>query len=129
MARLGVPVVGREKKLRAVEDLSTSIPEGNTSELGGNIYMVRRAVEDHWLPPLEKTYTTKLGTSIKVFVAAGHWAEMRVKKPPPRLIRLSAAPTIKTGVSSQATTPLHHHSMIVLHSAQILDLDSFFLTG
>ncbi len=37
MARLGVPVGGRVRKLRAVEDQSTSIPEERTSELGGII--------------------------------------------------------------------------------------------
>ena len=35
MARLGVPVGGRVKKLRAVEDQSAPIPEEKTSELGG----------------------------------------------------------------------------------------------
>jgi|GEM_PF-1527286 len=34
MARLGVPVGGRVKKLRAVEDQSAPIPEERTSELG-----------------------------------------------------------------------------------------------
>jgi len=34
MARLGVPVGGRVKKLRAVEDQSAPIPEEITSELG-----------------------------------------------------------------------------------------------
>ena len=37
MARLGVPVGGRVKKLRAVEDHSAPIPEEVTSELGGSI--------------------------------------------------------------------------------------------
>ncbi len=35
MARLGVPVGGRVRKLRAVEDQSAPIPEERTSELGG----------------------------------------------------------------------------------------------
>jgi hypothetical protein len=35
MARLGVPVGGRVRKLRAVEDQSAPIPEEITSELGG----------------------------------------------------------------------------------------------
>ena len=34
MARLGVPVGGRVRKSRAVEDQSASIPEERTSELG-----------------------------------------------------------------------------------------------
>jgi len=34
MARLGVPVGGRVRKLRAVEDQSVPIPEETTSELG-----------------------------------------------------------------------------------------------
>jgi len=34
MARLGVPVGGRVRKLRAVEDQSAPIPEETTSELG-----------------------------------------------------------------------------------------------
>jgi hypothetical protein len=34
MARLGVPVGGRVRKLRAVEDQSAPIPEEITSELG-----------------------------------------------------------------------------------------------
>ena len=36
MARLSVPVGGRVKKLRAVEDQSAPIPEKTTSELGGS---------------------------------------------------------------------------------------------
>ncbi len=37
MARLGVPVGGRVRKLRAVEDQSAPIPEERTSKLGGSI--------------------------------------------------------------------------------------------
>ena len=37
MARLGVPVGGRVRKPRAVEDQSASIPEKIVSELGGII--------------------------------------------------------------------------------------------
>ena len=37
MARLGVPVGGRVRKLRAVEDQSAPIPEEKTSKLGGSI--------------------------------------------------------------------------------------------
>jgi hypothetical protein len=37
MARLGVPVGGRVRKLRAVEDQSAPIPDEGTSELGGII--------------------------------------------------------------------------------------------
>jgi hypothetical protein len=36
MARLGVPVGGRVRKPRAVEDLSVPIPEKITKELGGS---------------------------------------------------------------------------------------------
>ncbi len=43
MARLGVPVGGRVRKSRAVEDQSAPIPEEITSKLGGIIYIVRRA--------------------------------------------------------------------------------------
>ena len=43
MARLGVPVGGRVRRLRAVEDQSAPIPEERTSELGGSMYFVRRA--------------------------------------------------------------------------------------
>ena len=44
MARLGVPVGGRVRKPRAVEDQSAPIPKEITSELGGIIYnLVRRA--------------------------------------------------------------------------------------
>jgi len=43
MARLGVPVGGRVRKLRAVEDQSASIPEETTSELGRSMYIVRHA--------------------------------------------------------------------------------------
>jgi len=39
MARLGVPVGGRVRKLRAVEDQSAPIPEEITSELGRIIHM------------------------------------------------------------------------------------------
>ena len=43
MARLGVPVGGRVRKSRAVEDQSAPIPEERTSELGGIICnLVRR---------------------------------------------------------------------------------------
>jgi hypothetical protein len=35
LARLGVPVGGRVRKSRAVEDQSAPIPEEITSELGG----------------------------------------------------------------------------------------------
>ena len=37
MARLGVPVGGRVRKSRAVEDQSAPIPKETTSELGGSI--------------------------------------------------------------------------------------------
>jgi len=43
MARLGVPLGGRVKKLRAVEDQSRPIPEETTSELGRIIYSVQHA--------------------------------------------------------------------------------------
>jgi hypothetical protein len=39
MARFGVPVGGRVKKLRAVEDQSAPIPREVTSELGGIYWM------------------------------------------------------------------------------------------
>jgi hypothetical protein len=42
-ARLGVPVGGRVRKSRAVEDQSAPIPEETTSELGMIIYIVRHA--------------------------------------------------------------------------------------
>ena len=40
MARLGVLLGGRVRKLRAVEDQSVPIPEAITSELGGTIYIM-----------------------------------------------------------------------------------------
>ncbi len=44
MARLGVPVGGRVRKLRAEEDPSAPIPEEKTSELGRMICrLIRRA--------------------------------------------------------------------------------------
>ena len=43
MARLGVPVGGRVRMLRAVEDQSAPIPKEISSKLGGSIYIVRRA--------------------------------------------------------------------------------------
>jgi hypothetical protein len=43
MARLGVPVGGRVKKLRAVEDPSAPIPEEMTSELGRITFRKSRA--------------------------------------------------------------------------------------
>ena len=43
MARLGVPVGGWVRRLRAVEDQSAAISEEITSELGRSIYIVRRA--------------------------------------------------------------------------------------
>ena len=43
MARLGVPVGGRVRKPRAVEDQSAPTPGDITSELGGSIYFVRCA--------------------------------------------------------------------------------------
>jgi hypothetical protein len=39
MARLGVPLGGRVRKTRAVEDHSAPIPKEITSELGGIIQM------------------------------------------------------------------------------------------
>src|SRR6267142_2271251 len=39
MARLGVPVGGRVRKHRAVEDQSAPIPEERTSELGGTYFL------------------------------------------------------------------------------------------
>jgi len=39
MARLGVPLGGRVRKSRAVEDQSAPIPENITSELGRIIHM------------------------------------------------------------------------------------------
>ena len=42
MARLGAPVGGRVRKLRAVEDQSAPIPEEITSELGGTICSLAR---------------------------------------------------------------------------------------
>ena len=38
MARLGVPVGGRVRKLRAVEDQSAPIPEEIMSECGGSYF-------------------------------------------------------------------------------------------
>ena len=54
MARLGVPLGGRVRKLRAVEDQSAPIPEEITSELGGSMrgqtswspVLVQRAVSE-----------------------------------------------------------------------------------
>jgi hypothetical protein len=43
MARLGVPVGGRVRRLRAVEDQSAPIPGEKTSKLGGSIHLVRFA--------------------------------------------------------------------------------------
>ena len=43
MARLGVPLGGRVRMLRAVEDQSALIPGEITSKLGGNIYFARCA--------------------------------------------------------------------------------------
>ena len=43
MARLGVPMGGRVRRLRAVEDQSAPIPGEKTSELGGIIYIARCA--------------------------------------------------------------------------------------
>ena len=43
MARLGVPVGGRVRRLRAVEDQSAPIPKEISSKLGGSIYIVGRA--------------------------------------------------------------------------------------
>jgi len=42
MARLGVPMGGRVRKLRAVEDQSAPIPEEIMSELGGIICNLAR---------------------------------------------------------------------------------------
>ena len=49
MARLGVQVGGRVRKLRAVEDHSASIPKEGTSKLGGSLWKLgRRRVETFW---------------------------------------------------------------------------------
>ena len=47
MARLGVPVSGRVRKLRAVEDQSAPIPEERTSKLGKiNLWSLAAALLD-----------------------------------------------------------------------------------
>jgi hypothetical protein len=46
MARLGVPVGGRVRKLSAVEDQSAPIPEEITSELGRIIYVFDHGLAD-----------------------------------------------------------------------------------
>jgi hypothetical protein len=53
MARLGVPVGGWVRKLRAVEDQSAPIPEERMSKLGGVICnLVRRPhLDQHGWPP------------------------------------------------------------------------------
>ena len=43
MARLGVPMGGRVRRLRAVEDQSAPIPKEISSKLGGSIYIARCA--------------------------------------------------------------------------------------
>ena len=53
MAHLGVPVGGRVRKLRAVEDQSAPIPEEITNELGemGNLVVLllaERAPSEGW---------------------------------------------------------------------------------
>ena len=59
MARLGVPVGGRVRKLRAVEDQSAPIPEEIASELGGIILTDKsversmRAVKDSLAAPYQ----------------------------------------------------------------------------
>ena len=63
MARLGVTVGGRVRKLRAVEDQSAPIPEERTSELGGIILMDdgcrMRAVKASLATPLGRCGTEK----------------------------------------------------------------------
>jgi hypothetical protein len=54
MARLGVPVGGRVRKLHAVEDQSAPIPEEITSELGGTIILAYLAVHPVDPPLLER---------------------------------------------------------------------------
>ena len=59
MAHLGVPVGGRVRKLRAVDDQSAPIPEEIASELGGSICIDKsversmRAVKDGLAAPDE----------------------------------------------------------------------------
>ena len=43
LARPGVPVGGRVRKLHAVEDQSASIPGERTSKLGGSMYIIQCA--------------------------------------------------------------------------------------
>ena len=60
MARLGVPVGGRVRKLRAVEDQSAPIPEEIASELGRiirtdkSVERSMRAVNDSLAVPYEE---------------------------------------------------------------------------
>jgi hypothetical protein len=54
MARLGVPVGGRVRRLRAVEDQSAPIPKEITSKLGRSICSVRCAQLGSSHPPLIK---------------------------------------------------------------------------
>jgi hypothetical protein len=53
MARLGVPVGGRVRKLRAVEDQSAPIPKEITSKLGGSVCIGRCAQLGSSHPPFK----------------------------------------------------------------------------
>jgi len=67
MARLGVPVGGWVKKLRAVEDQSASIPEERMSKLGGIICnVVRRPHVDQHECYSSGRITSKPGRNIYI---------------------------------------------------------------
>ncbi len=56
-----LPVGGRVRRLRAVEDQSAAIPKEISSKLGGSIYIVRCAQLGSSHPPLMKmTFTAAL---------------------------------------------------------------------
>jgi len=67
MARLGVPVGGWVRKLRAVEDQSAPITEERTSKLGGVICnLVRRPHLDQHGCPSKREKASQLGRIIHI---------------------------------------------------------------
>jgi len=74
LARLGVPVGGRVRKLRAVEGPSASIPEEVTSELGGIISsLVQRPQRKAIIRSENKMYDYKTRPLTGIFNCRGQF--------------------------------------------------------
>jgi hypothetical protein len=72
MARLGVPVGGRVRRLCAVEDQSAPIPKEISSKLGGSIYIIRRAESRIDRTTLEKNRGIGMARAVGIIPPTPH---------------------------------------------------------